>query len=247
MAADSVSLPTGVAAPHRKPPTPGSLWFDIVFGRTVPAVVFSVFLVDKLMLTRDSLVALAGAHGQPTDYLAPSTQVLGLGYFGLLVVLYVTRLPKRAGDTRPATVFVAFFGSFSILLAGLLPGHPARSFLQLPAALLELAGMLYAVWALVYLRRSFSILPEARRLVTGGPYSISRHPLYLGEAVAGIGVTLPTIGVPGAFLVAAFLAAQFLRIRYEERVLERQFPEYGEYGRRVPRYLPDPLALLRKR
>ena len=110
---------------------------------------------------------------------------------------------------------------------------------------LVLVGLTYTVWALGYLRRSFSILPEARRLVTGGPYALSRHPLYLGEGLAAIALNLPTVSWPGAITLAFFLVAQYLRIRAEERVLERQFPEYADYRRRVPRYLPDPVRLMR--
>ncbi len=219
-------------------------WFDIVFGRFVPAVFFSFFIVDKALLFLDSLRALAGNLAQPSAYLGPLSQVLGLAYFTLLAFLYVIRLPKRAGDARPRIIAVSFFGSFSILLAAILPGVPARAALVLPAALVSAAGLAYTLWALTYLRRSFSILPEARRLVTGGPYGLSRHPLYLGEAVAAIGILVPSVGWAGFGLLALYLLSQYLRIRAEERVLEGQFPDYGDYRARVPRYLPDPRRLL---
>jgi protein-S-isoprenylcysteine O-methyltransferase Ste14 len=95
------------------------------------------------------------------------------------------------------------------------------------------------VWGLAYLRRSFSIIPEARRLVTGGPYKLSRHPVYLGEIVTAIGVNLATAGWLSALAVLYFVVCEVLRIRWEERVLERAFPqEYPEYARSVPRYFP---------
>lgn len=224
-------------------PSRSSYWFDIVFGRTLPAIFFSVFLVDKLVQARDAAASIP-ARAQPSDYLAPLDQVLGLAYFSLLVMLYVTRLPKRAGDARPAIVAASFFGSFAVLAAGVLPGVAPRSYLVLPSALAVSAGLAYTIWSLSYLRRSFSIMPEARRLVTGGPYRLSRHPLYLGEGVAAIGFVLPTIGWPGALLLAFFLASQYARIRAEERVLATQFPDYRSYASRVPRYAPDPLRLL---
>ena len=37
---------------------------------------------------------------------------------------------------------------------------------------------------IAYLGKSFSIIPQARRLVREGPYSVVRHPLYLAEEVA---------------------------------------------------------------
>ena len=76
----------------------------------------------------------------------------------------------------------------------------------------------------------------------GGPYSLSRHPVYLGEIVAAIGINLATAGWPGALAVLYFIGCELLRIRWEERVLERAFPDdYPTYALRVPRYFPNPL------
>jgi len=233
----------------RKPPRRDSgYWFDVLFGRLVPALIFSVFLAGKALLAFDAVAALGRDGLRAISLLYLLTQLLGLAYFTLLVVLYVVRLPKRAGDGRPQTIFASFFGTFAILLVTQLPGVPLRHDLLPASDALVLLGLAYTVWSLSYLRRSFSILPEARRLVTDGPYALSRHPLYLGEAVAGIGLTLPTVGWPGAILIGLFLLAQYVRIRAEEAVLARQFPEgYASYRRRVPRYLPSPYRIARNR
>jgi protein-S-isoprenylcysteine O-methyltransferase Ste14 len=79
--------------------------------------------------------------------------------------------------------------------------------------------------------------------VTGGPYRLSRHPVYLGEVATAIGVNLATAGWLSAVAIAYFIVCELLRIRWEERILASTFPdEYPEYARRVPRYLPNPLA-----
>jgi protein-S-isoprenylcysteine O-methyltransferase Ste14 len=237
---DGKLVDIGFAVPNARRP---GYWFDIILGRLVPALVFSIFLVDKFLLLKAAATAFQEVGGRlgSVQLLAVVTQLLGMSYFTLLVVLYVVRLPKRAGDARPWVILVSFFGSFSIILVTFLPGVTPRLGLVLAADLLVLVGLVYTVWSLAYLRRSFSILPEARRLVTGGPYGLSRHPLYLGEGVAAIGLTLPTIGWLGAIVVAAFLIAQYIRILSEERVLGRTFPEdYARYKLRVPRYLPQP-------
>ncbi len=237
MAIETVSA----RAPIR--PSRSAYWFDIVFGRTVPALFFSIFLVDKVLEVRNA-VSATPARAQPSDYLAPLDLVLALAYYAMLVAVYITRLPKRAGDARPGIVAASFFGSFAILAVGDLPRAELRTYLLLPSALLISAGLAYTLWALAYLRRSFSIIPEARRLVTGGPYGLSRHPVYLGEAVAALGVVITTVSWPGAILGLLFLLSQYIRLRAEERVLARAFPEYAAYARRVPRYLPDPRRLL---
>jgi protein-S-isoprenylcysteine O-methyltransferase Ste14 len=138
-------------------------------------------------------------------------------------------------------VFIAFTGTFSAIAAPFLPGGGRREGLVLVADLVATFGLAYSVWGLAYLRRSFSIIPEARRLVTGGPYSLSRHPVYLGEIVAAIGINLATAGWPGALAVVYFISCELLRIRWEEGVLARAFPnDYPAYARRVARYLPNP-------
>ncbi|HSO93017.1 MAG TPA: isoprenylcysteine carboxylmethyltransferase family protein, partial [Candidatus Dormibacteraeota bacterium] len=152
-----------------------------------------------------------------------------------------TRRPKRGTDHRVAVVLIAFTGTFSALAATLLPCGGRREGLVLVADILATIGLAYSVWGLAYLRRSFSIIPEARRLVTGGPYALSRHPVYLGEVVAAIGVNLATSGWPGALAVAYFIGCELLRIRWEEGVLGRAFPnDYPAYATGVPRYLPNP-------
>ena len=168
-------------------------------------------------------------------------QVLALSYFTMLVVLYSTRLPQRGTDHRLGVILVAFTGTFSALLGTFLPGGERREWLVLPGDILATIGLIYSVWGLAYLRRSFSITPEARRLVTGGPYRLSRHPVYLGEIATAIGVNLATAGWPGALALVYFVGAELLRMRWEEGVLAKAFPaDYPAYADRVPRYFPNP-------
>jgi protein-S-isoprenylcysteine O-methyltransferase Ste14 len=66
--------------------------------------------------------------------------------------------------------------------------------------------------------------------------------VYLGEVVTAIGINLATAGLPGALAVVYFISCELLRIRWEEGVLGRAFPDdYPTYARRVPRYFPNPL------
>jgi protein-S-isoprenylcysteine O-methyltransferase Ste14 len=216
-------------------------WRELVFSRLIPALFFSVFLARYLLTLWDSLHTVR----QPSDYLFVIQQFLALAYFTMLVVLYSTRLPARGTDHRFAVVFIAFTGTFSAIGASFLPGGGRHDWLVLPADILATAGLAYAVWGLAYLRRSFSIIPEARRLVTGGPYAFSRHPVYLGEIVTAIGINLATAGLASALAVLYFVICEVLRMGWEEGVLERAFPnEYPAYAKRVPRYAPNPLKVL---
>src|SRR5260370_16674954 len=127
-----------------------------------------------------------------SDSLFAVQPLLALAFFMMLVVLYSTRLPKSGMDHRWAVVVIAFIGTFAALSTPFLPGGGRREGLVLFADIVATAGLAYTVWALAYLRRSFSIVPEARRLVMGGPYSLSRHPVYLGDIVTVVRAHLPT-------------------------------------------------------
>jgi len=214
-------------------------WRDLLLGRLVPSIFFSFFLARALLLLWP---AIQEAH-RPIDWFYVGQRVLALVYFVLLVVLYAVRLPQRGTDHRLAVIFIAFSGTFAAIGASFLPGGTRREELVIAADVLATAGLAYSVWGLLYLRRSFSIIPEARRLVTGGPYGLSRHPVYLGEVTTAIGVNLATAGWLSALAVAYFIACELMRIRWEERILALSFPsEYPEYARRVPRYLPNPFG-----
>jgi protein-S-isoprenylcysteine O-methyltransferase Ste14 len=228
---------TGVAEHVQR--RPAAYWRDLVLGRLLPSLFFSLFLARQLILLWGGIQGLR----QPSDLLFVIQQALALAYFTMLVVLYAVRLPQRGTDHRLAVIFIAFSGTFAAIGASILPGGSRREGLVLLADVLATGGLAYSVWGLAYLRRSFSIIPEARRLVTGGPYSLSRHPVYLGEITTAIGVNLATGGFLSALAVGYFIICELLRIRWEERILNRSFPgEYPEYAARVPRYLPNPFA-----
>ena len=226
-----------VAAGVRSERRTGAYWRDLVFGRVLPALFFSLFVADQVLQLSETVQSARTF----SDYLFVLRQLLALGYFSMLVVLYTTRLPQRGTDHRLGVIFVAFTGTFSALLGTFLPGGDRREWLVLPGDILATMGLVYSVWGLAYLRRSFSITPEARRLVTGGPYRLSRHPVYLGEIATAIGVNLATAGWPGALALVYFVGAELLRMRWEEGVLSKAFPaDYPAYAGRVPRYFPNP-------
>src|SRR2546430_4413764 len=178
----------------------GAYWRDLLFSRLLPSLFFSLFLSRQLILLAGSL------HGirQPSDLLFLVQQLLALAYFTMLVVLYAVRLPQRGTDRRLAVIFIAFTGTFAAISASFLPGGSRREGLILFGDILATAGLAYSVWGLAYLRRSFSIVPEARRLVTGGPYSLSRRPGDPGGSPAALGVNIVPRGWPEARARHAF-------------------------------------------
>lgn len=77
-------------------------------------------------------------------------------------------------------------------------------------------------------------------LITTGPYSLSRNPLYFFSLLgfAGIGLASETVSL-GAVLAVAMLIGYPGVIRREEAVLRERFgAEFESYCARVPRFLP---------
>lgn len=78
-----------------------------------------------------------------------------------------------------------------------------------------------------------------RQLTTTGPYAYTRNPLYLGSLVVAAGFA---VAGWNPWLAAGVLLLFFLlylpTIRSEEEYLRRNFPEFAEYARRVPRLVP---------
>jgi protein-S-isoprenylcysteine O-methyltransferase Ste14 len=103
---------------------------------------------------------------------------------------------------------------------------------------LTIAGNLITLLGMMSLRRSFSIMVEARQPVVSGLYSYVRHPLYLGEVIATAGVLMFRFSSANAFLFLFFVSCQGFRAALEEKKLRAVFPEYREYCRRTGAFLP---------
>lgn len=196
------------------------------------------------VLVRDwpSLRDYFGALAQEGLDIALLTETFGLclslGVAGLLIVLVLIRtLPvkKSVGIAPRAVALIGAGGGVVVLM---LPPAMLPLWLDILSAGIILFGLCAMLVCLAWLRRSFSVLPEARRLVTSGPYSLIRHPVYLSEEITLFGVMLQFVQ-PWAFLVFAIqLCFQFARIPFEERVLADAYPEYAEYSSRTARLLP---------
>ncbi len=86
-----------------------------------------------------------------------------------------------------------------------------------------------------------SHLPSVRdTLVRHGPYAYVRHPIYAGVLVILLGVAFirPTLTVLVASAIA--LTWLFVQARLEEIDLAQRLPEYRDYMRDVPRFIPRP-------
>ncbi|WP_256330421.1 isoprenylcysteine carboxylmethyltransferase family protein [Variovorax sp. YR216] len=109
-------------------------------------------------------------------------------------------------------------------------------------AALTLAGLLFSVSARLYLGRNWSgivTLKLDHELITTGPYSLVRHPIYSGLLLAFIGSAIARGDLGGVVAVALVVWALWRKLRMEERWMREQFGEaYMAYSRRVAALVP---------
>ena len=167
------------------------------------------------------------------------TSLISFAFYLALVIalVFLRRMPvAKSEGLWPRALALA--GSTALLVLPWLPAASMSTVLIAASALLTGVGTLAELFILAWLGRSFSLLPEARGLVTRGPYRCIRHPLYLSGLVVALGAMLQ-FRQPWALLLVLFtFALQIGRMHYEEQVLGRAFPEYAEYKARSWRLLP---------
>ena len=106
---------------------------------------------------------------------------------------------------------------------------------------LVLAGNGITLLGIVSLKRSFSIMVEAREPVFTGLYAYVRHPLYIGEAIATAGVLVFRFSPANLILYILFVVCQVYRATLEEEKLISVFPEYQRYRKRTGAVFPRSL------
>jgi protein-S-isoprenylcysteine O-methyltransferase Ste14 len=206
-------------------------WFAFCIAQLLPSLAERVELVMLFVRTDPSVLPAALVF-------RTLSEVSTLAFFALSVVLYTVRYIPQRGASGFYPRLAAVVGTFSSLGFLLLPQQELSYGLHLASLLLLLGGLIFAIWALIFLGRSISLLPETRRLVTSGPYALVRHPLYLGEIVAITGIALQHLSVWALLLLVLIGALQLQRMKYEERVLFQSFPEYEDYMARTARLVP---------
>jgi hypothetical protein len=72
-------------------------------------------------------------------------------------------------------------------------------------------------------------IDKGREVTASGPYRLTRHPLYLGSTILGIGFAIASASAIVAAIVAGYLGLTLTAaMRTEEAALDRQFA--GEYA-----------------
>ena len=181
-------------------------------------------------------LALAGA-GRPPTWPADAVRVLG----ALCLLASFLWAWSLGPDVGPSGV-ITTMGTFS-------PAALAKQDLSLNAlaitvggGLLVLAGLALAVWSLTARIRNGVFGKSPDRLADRPPYRSIRRPMTLGFGLALLGATM-LAGTPAAWvcLIIAACLMWFLQ-EVDDRELRSRFGWVAEQQRRIPRFIPRPVA-----
>ena len=98
-----------------------------------------------------------------------------------------------------------------------------------------LTGLIIRIWCTFYIGGK-----KSKELVTAGPYSLCRNPLYMGTLMLAIGVGLSFENLLLLLLVPLIvIPVHLVVVRLEEGRLEEVFgEEFRIYKRKTPRFWP---------
>lgn len=176
------------------------------------------------------LVQLAAGAAPPWQQAVVGITTLS---YLVLLVAYLHRTRATHSDRRPEVVVLAMAGVVGPTVIALVGSGPSHSRVPTAGYVMVLVGTGLTIWSLSALGRSISVIPQTRSLVTSGPYRRMRHPVYVGEVVAAAGLAVLAGGTAPWLLLAAFIAVQVQRARWEERLLSATLPGYDAYRARV--------------
>jgi protein-S-isoprenylcysteine O-methyltransferase Ste14 len=109
-------------------------------------------------------------------------------------------------------------------------------------ATVMVAGILFAVWARVYLGRNWSrsvTIKQDHELITAGPYAVVRHPIYTGILAGFLGTAIALSQVRGFVVFVLIFLIFWLKLRMEEQWMRSQFGEtYATYAHQTAALVP---------
>lgn len=218
-----------VAVAHRAPAA-------VDWGRIVMVPISVVG--GAVAVTRLFGVLMEGPGLGASAVTAGVTSGLTAAFYALIVWAYLRRGPARSTTSSVTARVAAPVATFLPFGLPFLAAGGVGSEVLLVGNVLLVAGLAWSVWSVRCLDRNLSVFAQAREVVDTGPYAWVRHPLYLGELVAMLGLAL-TVGGPLPLLAWLLLVAlQAYRAVHEEALLVQVLPAYERYQRRTARIVP---------
>jgi protein-S-isoprenylcysteine O-methyltransferase Ste14 len=149
-------------------------------------------------------------------------------FYMLLALLILTRPPAKAQADGLLPRIAAFVGTYLPWTITFF-GKTDQALPNLASTACLLVGMIMMLVTVRHLGQSFSLVPQARSVVQTGPYRWIKHPLYLAEEIAILGLVLQYLTPVTVIVFVLHIGVQVCRIVYEEDLLRRNCPEYFSY------------------
>lgn len=216
----------------------------------IAAYSFSIFTLTSIYFILTDQI--------PTWTIDSQVVVMALGY--LLLSRFFTQKKKYIEKYKEAAYRHAF-GHFAIPgLAVIFAGLAHTAYMNGPkftqpilVTVFTWAGWLFvAIGALLFIRAitTFGVdnltmlyvyFPEESSMLNSSIYGVIRHPIYAGALRVGIGLALLNTGIYALTFAILLPLGLFSWIRLvEEKELLERIPNYAEYRKGVPAFLPYP-------
>jgi len=147
-------------------------------------------------------------------------------------------LSEKFGRRAALFVAVTLFIAASLFMAPLWPqGGGVRAAIQAAGAVCIAIAVLGRTWTILYIDGN-----KYWSLVTAGPYSLCRNPLYFFSFFGAAGAGAASGSLVLALLALAMTVAVFrYMVALEERLLAERFgADFDAYTRRTRRFVPAP-------
>jgi protein-S-isoprenylcysteine O-methyltransferase Ste14 len=206
------------------------------FERLLLVPVFSFLLACSGMGVYSHAISLSS--DDPGKILYICHDLLLFCFYLLIIVLFFLRSASKANSPRILPRVLAYAGTFVPFLLIFMRGPEVKTGSTLLSISLMAGGMMFSLYSLKSLGRSFGITPQARTLVQEGPYRFIRHPLYVAEIVGFTGSILAKFSAATLCILLIFIAIQSYRAVQEEMLLAKAIPDYSAYQAKTKRFIP---------
>ena len=119
---------------------------------------------------------------------------------------------------------------------------PHTNFTRMADCLICVLGLFVTIWARRVLAGNWSsdvTFKHGHELIKIGPYRFVRHPIYTGLLVMCLGTAIEIGKVRGWLALPLMVIAFWIKLKQEERLLLRHFPdEYPAYQKQVKSLVP---------
>jgi len=186
--------------------------YSIVLLASSAAITLYIWKKDPVLLERRLEIGVV-EEKEKTQKI-----IQGFAYIGFILILVIPALDHRFGWSHVSFLFVIF------------------------GDILVIAGLY--IYFLVLKENTFASatieITTDQKVIATGPYSIVRHPMYLGALIMLFGTPLALGSWWGLIVVVLYVIALVTRMSDEEKFLSKNLSGYDEYRKKV-RYRLIPL------